>query len=126
MSLLWTTAAGVPVATGRESVQHILKHYKPWDADTWDEVREMHDWHHPDVADFVDDIARNGVQRPIPIDYHESPPRVRNGHTRLLAAEKAGVKDVPVRQHEGWLDPDDPDHLGRQPDHPDHYSNWAD
>lgn len=120
MSLLWTTAARVPVATGHESVRHILDHYRPYDADTWDEVRDMHNWHHPDVADFVDDVSRNGVQRPIPIDYHQDPPQVRNGHTRLLAAEMAGVTHVPVRQHEGFMDPDDPDWMGRQPGDPDY------
>ena len=96
----------------RESVRHILDHYKPTDFDTWDEVRDNHYWHHPKMQAFVEDVQAAGVQRPIPIDYEQDPPRVMNGHTRLLAAEKAGLHDVPVRQHQGFMDPDDPDPQG--------------
>ncbi|MCW2929909.1 MAG: hypothetical protein JWM19_871 [Actinomycetia bacterium] len=99
--------AEIPAAERTESVRHILDHYKPYDADTWDEVRGFTDWDHPKVRAFVDDIGRRGVLRPIPIDYEQDPPQVRNGHTRLLSAERAGVETVPTRQHEGWVDPDD-------------------
>lgn len=118
-------AAGIPPAERSESVKHMLENYKPTDFNTWDEVRHNINWDHPPVRAFVDDVRRNGVQRPIPVDYESDPPKVMNGHSRLLAAERAGVNDVPTRQHEGWLDPDDPDHLGRGPDHPEHFSYWA-
>src|SRR6185312_2016226 len=104
-------AAAVPE---RESIEHILGHYLPSDFETWDEVRGNINWDHPEVAEFARHIAEHGVQRPVPIDYREDPPRVMNGHTRLIAAERGKVADVPVRQHEGWLDPDDPDHFGNQ------------
>ena len=96
-----------------ESVRHMLDHYRPYDFDTWDEVRHNINWHTPELRAFVDDVRRNGVKRPIPVDYEQDPPQVKNGHTRLLAAERAGIETVPVRQHE-FMDPDDPDPTGRQ------------
>lgn len=116
-------ASYIPPAERTEGIQHILSHYLPSDFDTWDEVRDNNDWNHPVRRDFVDDIRRNGVTRPVPIDYEQDPPRVMNGHTRVLAAEMAGVSEVPTRQHQGLMDPDDPDHMGRQPDHPEHWTN---
>lgn len=111
MSLLWAKVAneGDPPTEGRESVRHILDHYQPTDGKDWDKVRSNYVWDHPRWKPMQDDISRNGVRRPIPIDYHSDPPRVMNGHTRLLMAEKAGHNDVPVRQYHGWLDPDDHD-----------------
>lgn len=100
--------AAIPPAERHESVRHILDNYRPYDFPTWDEVRDNNVWDHPRMRDFVDDVRRNGVQRPIPIDYEQDPPQVRNGHTRLLAAERAGIETVPTRQHQGWVDPDDP------------------
>lgn len=97
----------VPPAERTENVRHMLDNYRPYDFDTWDEVRDNNVWDHPKMRAFVDDIRRRGVLRPIPVDYEQDPPQVRNGHTRLLAAELAGVETVPTRQHHGWLDPDD-------------------
>jgi hypothetical protein len=120
----WEKTSGpVPAAERTESVAHMLAHYKPYDFDTWAEARDNIVWDHPSVRAFVADVARNGVKRPIPVDYEQDPPQVRNGHTRLLAAERAGITHVPTRQHEGFMDPDDPDHLGRGPDDPGHWTN---
>jgi hypothetical protein len=120
-----TASAGehYPPAERTESVRHILDHYLPSDFDTWQEVRDNNDWNHPLSREFVEDVRRNGIRRPVPIDYEQDPPRVMNGHTRTLAAEMAGVETVPTRQHRGWMDPDDPDAHGRQPDHPEHWVN---
>jgi hypothetical protein len=120
----WEKTSGpVPAAERTESVAHMLAHYAPSDFDTWGEVRHNFNWHEPGMQSFVDDVRRNGVRRPIPVDYEQDPPQVRNGHMRLLAAERAGVTHVPTRQHEGFMDPDDPDHLGRGPDDPGHWTN---
>lgn len=109
-------AARTAAAQRTESVRHILDHYQPTDlwGGSWDDVRKNFLWNHPDNRAFVEDVRRHGVQRPIPIDYESDPPRVMNGHRRLLAAERAGVQRVPTRQHEGWLDPDDPDPFGHE------------
>jgi 8-oxo-dGTP diphosphatase len=101
-------------AARTENVRHILNHYKPYDFDTWDEVRDNIIWDHPEMRAMVDDVRRNGVRRPVPIDYEQDPPVVRNGHTRVLAAEMAGLTRVPVRQHE-WMDPDDPNPVTGKP-----------
>jgi GNAT superfamily N-acetyltransferase len=116
-------AAQIPPAERHESVTHMLAHYRPTDAESWDQVRDNIVWEHPSVKAFVDDVRAHGVRRPIPVDYEADPPQVMNGHTRLLAAEKAGVEWVPTRQHQGWLDPDDPDAYGRGPDDPEHWTN---
>lgn len=101
----------VPPAERTESVRHILDNYLPSDGATWDEVRGNYLWDHPKMRSFVDDVRRNGVQRPVPIDYGQDPPRVENGHTRILAAERAGVETVPSRQFLGrGEDPDQPSH----------------
>ena len=113
----------VPAAERTESVRHMLSHYAPTDFGTWDEVRDNITWDHPQVRAFVEDVRQNGVRRPIPVDYESDPPRVMNGHMRLLSAERAGLETVPARQHEGFMDPDDPDHLGRGPDDPEHWTN---
>lgn len=117
------TAAVIPAAERTENVRHILDNYRPYDFDTWDEVRDNINWDDPSMREFVEDVRRNGVKHPIPVDYEQDPPQVRNGHTRLLAAERAGTETVPARQHEGFMDPDDPDHLGRGPEHPEHWTN---
>jgi hypothetical protein len=117
------TGAFVPAAERTESVSHILASYVPHDADAWDEVRANYRWESPSMREFVADVARNGVQRPVPIDYTQDPPKVMNGHTRLLSAERAGRETVPVRQHAGFMDPDDPDPQGRQPGHPEHWTS---
>jgi hypothetical protein len=96
----------VPPAERTESVRHMLDHYKPYDFPTWKEVSDNSYWHHPVMRAFVDHIRQHGVQRPIPVDYEQDPPMVRNGHTRLLAAERAGRTHVPTRQWQ-WMDPDE-------------------
>jgi len=113
----------VPAAERHESVAHILAHYQPTDFGTWAEVDHNFNWDVPENREFVEDVRRNGVRRPVPVDYESSPPKVMNGHRRVLAAHRAGIETVPTRQHEGWMDPDDPDHLGRGPDDPEHWSN---
>lgn len=105
MSLLWHTAAlGEDQRT--ESVAHILEHYRPTDADTWEKVHNNYNWNHPKMHAFVEDIWRNGVHTPVPINYENDPPTVENGHTRVLAAHKAGVKRVPVKDYE-WFEDDE-------------------
>lgn len=98
MSLLWTLAT----RTWMEPVQHILDRYRPTDGHTWQEVSDNYDWDHPKHKAFVQDVKANGVRTPIPIDYDNDPPTVEDGHTRLLAAQKAGLTHVPVTQYE-WL-----------------------
>lgn len=102
MSLLWFVASGHKMVP----VQHILDHFRPSDGATWQEVHDNYNWDHHSLRDFVADVRRNGVTRPVPVDYDQDPPQVKNGHTRILAAMKAGVSHVPVRDYE-WLDPDD-------------------
>lgn len=46
------------------------------------------------------DIARNGVKEPIRIDYHQDPPLVTDGHTRLFHAQALGMPNVPVKHGE--------------------------
>jgi 8-oxo-dGTP diphosphatase len=104
----------IPAAERAESVRHMLDHYKPSDFGTWAEVRDNYNWDHPGMQEFVDHVRQHGVLRPVPVDYEQDPPQVMNGHTRLLAAERAGVETVPTRQHEHYFDPDDPDHMGHQ------------
>lgn len=101
MSLLWTTATGVRMVP----VQELLR-YRPTDGDTWEEVHDNYDWDHPKMKEFVADVRRNGVHTPVPVNYDNDPPTVENGHTRILAAEKAGVTHVPVKDYE-WFE-DDP------------------
>lgn len=90
-----------------EDVDHILSAYRPSDGKDWDEVESNYRWEHPKNREFVADVRKNGVQRPVPIDYDETPPVVKNGHTRILAAKRAGQRRVPVRQWEMLFDPDD-------------------
>lgn len=103
MSLLWKRATS---GHRMVSTAEIMMFYKPSDGDSWSEVHNNYDWEHPKLKGFVDDVKRNGVTRPIPVDYDQKPPQVKNGHTRVLAAFRAGVSHVPVRDWE-WLDPDD-------------------
>lgn len=96
MSLLWTVAAtgGHPTS---EPVAHITKHYTFADADSWPEVKENYDLDHPTMRAMFDDVKRNGVRKPIRIDYEQEPPQVVDGHTRLMAAEAAGHEHIPVK-----------------------------
>lgn len=99
----------IPAAERTENVAHMLASYRPYDFDTWPEVEDNFHWDHPVMRAFVDHIRRNGVQRPIPVDYEQNPPQVRNGHTRLLSARRAGITKVPTRQYIHYADPDDDD-----------------
>lgn len=102
MSLLWAVATGhrmVPVAD-------ILKHYQPTDGKDWQEVHDNYVWDHPTHQAFIRDIKANGVREPIPVNYENDPPTVENGHTRVLAAHKAGITHVPVKDYE-WFDDDE-------------------
>ena len=90
-----------------ESVQHILDHYCFDDAEpqyqhepgrrAWQSVKDTYEHSWPGWERRRQDIRDNGVQRPIGIDYEEDPPRVRNGHTRLMLAEQVGLDKVPVK-----------------------------
>lgn len=93
MGLLWITAS--PRRT--DSVANLLT-YKPTDGATWAEVHDNYDWDHPKMRDLVEDVRRNGVKEPVMVDYENTPPTVEDGHTRVLAAHRAGVTHVPVRQ----------------------------
>jgi hypothetical protein len=108
----------------REKVSHILSHYQPTDFGTWPEVEGNIRWKHPTNQALVADVKKHGVQRPIPVDYESSPPRVMNGHHRVLAAARAGRKTVPTRQWDWFMDPDDPDVMGRQPDDPNYRAGY--
>ena len=117
--------AYVPRAERTENVAHMLAHYQPTDFGTWAEVDHNFNWDVPENREFVEDVRRNGVRRPIPVDYESDPPRVMNGHRRLLSAHRAGVGTVPTRQHEGFADPDDPDPMGCHGDWGEHEQSWG-
>ncbi len=95
MSLLWIQA----LRQQMEPVEHILRNYQPAGGKSWRDVHDQTDWDHPIQQAFVNDIKRNGVGEPIAI--HDG--KVTD-HTRLLAAYRAGVKHVPVKNHDP--DPD--------------------
>lgn len=91
MSLLWTQA----LQHQTKSIKHIIQNYKPSGGKSWREVHDQTDWDHPIQQAFVNDIKRNGVGEPIAI--HGG---TVTDHTRLLAAYRAGVKHVPVKDHD--------------------------
>lgn len=95
MSLLWIQA----LRQNTESIQHILRNYQPAGGKSWQDVHAETDWHHPIQQAFVNDIKRNGVSEPFAI--HGG---IVKDHKRLLAAFHAGVKHVPVMNHDP--DPD--------------------
>lgn len=96
MSLLWKTAVSDGYPTS-EPVSKITNEYSFADADSWPEAKENYNIDHPKMRAFFDDVKRNGVQKPIRIDYEQSPPQVVDGHTRLMAAEAAGHTHIPVK-----------------------------
>lgn len=83
-----------------ENLQHILHHFAFNDGPDWETVSANYRWDHPKMREFEDHIARHGIQKPIPIDYGQSPPKVLDGHTRLAAAERVGHTTVPVEHHD--------------------------
>jgi hypothetical protein len=95
MSLLWTQA----LQRKTESIDHILRNYQPAGGKSWRDVHDQTDWNHPIQQAFVNDIKRNGVGEPIALHGNTV-----TDHTRLLAAYRAGVKHVPVKDHAS--DPD--------------------
>lgn len=94
MSLLWIQA----LQRQTESIDHILRNYQPSGGKSWQDVHAQTDWHHPIQQAFVNDIKRNGVSEPITIHRDNNPPTV-DDHTRVLAAYRAGVKHMPVKDH---------------------------
>ena len=52
-----------------------------------------------------EDIRRNGIKDPIPIDYGQDPPKVLDGYTRLSVAHQLGLKVVPVPIRRGRRGP---------------------
>jgi hypothetical protein len=104
VSLLWVKAS-----VRHEPIERLLS-FQPTDFPTWQEVHDNFDWDHPKVKAFVADIAKRGVRKPVRVDYENDPPTIENGHTRILAAQKAGRTHVPVRQYEwpGDIDEDEP------------------
>jgi hypothetical protein len=106
MSLLWTKVADNDV---RQVPVHEVMGYQPTDFPTWKEVHDNFHWDHPTMKNFVKHIGEHGVKKPIRVDYENDPPTVENGHTRALAAAKAGLSHIPVKQYEwpGDIDEDD-------------------
>jgi hypothetical protein len=114
MSLLWVDA--VHHHPTEESVQHIIDNYGFDDAypvgasgpEAWADVKSRYvgglpgEPLHPANRKMRNDIARNGIQKPIMINYHEDPPRVIDGHTRLWHAEALGMEKVPVEHNDWW------------------------
>lgn len=84
-----------------ENVERLLK-YRPSDGASWQEVHDGYDWGHPSMRAMVADVAQNGVREPVRVDYEQHPPQITDGHTRVLAAHKAGVDRVPVRHGSSW------------------------
>jgi hypothetical protein len=97
VSNLWARAVGARW----ETVEQMLK-FQPTDGKTWQEVHDNYDWDHPKMKEFVKDVANRGVKSTIEVDYEKDPPTVEDGHTRVLAAQKAGLSHVPTRQYEHW------------------------
>lgn len=83
-----------------DSVANITKNYQFADGDSWEEVRDNYNLDHPKMQKMKEDIRQNGIKKPIAIDYEQSPPKVLDGHTRLVHAESLGMKHVPVRHVE--------------------------
>ena len=48
------------------------------------------------LASLMSQVARQGVRRPIGVDYSTTPPTVSDGHTRLISAASTGMRTVPV------------------------------
>lgn len=83
-----------------ENLQHILHHFAFNDGPDWETVSGNYRWNAPQMRAFEDHIRRHGIQKPIPIDYGQTPPKVLDGHTRLAAAERVGHTTVPVEHHD--------------------------
>ena len=102
----------------RDSVPRITHEYSFADGDSWPEVRDNFVMDHPSMRRMRDDIRQNGIQKPIAIDYEQTPPRVLDGHTRLAHAEALGMSHVPVRhvtQFEHALENADPEDSHYEP-----------
>lgn len=82
-----------------ESIEQMLQ-YQPTDGKTWEEIHDRYDWEHPGLKGLVADLKRRGVRETIEVDYEQDPPTVEEGHVRVLAAQKAGIEYVPIRQYE--------------------------
>lgn len=112
MSNLWVRAS--------EEIRHVpiqeALSYQPTDFPTWKEVHDNFYWHKPALKNFVANIKEHGVKKPVRVDYENDPPTVENGHTRILAAAKAGLSHVPVKQYEwpGDIDEDEAFGLWKQ------------
>jgi rifampin ADP-ribosylating transferase len=97
------TAAEVLAAGVRqEPVSKILSEYAFDDAPDWASVRENYNTDVPAMRRMREDIRQNGIQKPISIDYSQDPPRVTDGHTRLLHAEDLGLTHIPVVDRDFW------------------------
>jgi len=81
---------------GPQSVQHMTSRFHFADGDNWAEVRDNYNFDAPNMRAMQDDIKRNGIREPIPVDYSQNPPKVVDGHTRLALAERAGLQTVPT------------------------------
>lgn len=81
----------------QESLDNIKHNFSFADAGSWDEAKENFDMEHPAMKEFVEDVRQRGVQKPVRIDYEQSPPEVVDGHQRLVAADAAGLSHVPVK-----------------------------
>jgi hypothetical protein len=94
-----------PLAARPETadVAEILTSWRPGDQPTWDDVRDYITTEHTELMErLTESVAAHGVVDPVQIDRSVNPPRVKNGHHRLLAAEAAGLDRVPVADWPGY------------------------
>ena len=70
------------------------------DGPSWDAVKDNYVFGAPNMRAMQSDIRKNGIQKPIPVDYEQKPPKVIDGHTRLALAERAGLTHVPTEHHD--------------------------
>jgi ribosomal protein L34E len=81
----------------RERTQNITRNFAFADGDSWNAVRGNYIEGHPKTQQMRENIRQNGINKPIPIDYEQDPPKVLDGHTRLFHADALGMTHVPVR-----------------------------
>lgn len=87
------------------SIAEILSDFKPEDhGETWEQVRTRIETDKPGyLAKLTQSIRDNWIQTPIELDLETE--TVQRGHHRLIAAQDAGLTEVPVafgRQEEAW------------------------
>lgn len=110
------------VAPRQEPVSKILSEYAFDDGPDWASVRDNFVGTAPSMRKMREDIRQHGIDKPISIDYSQTPPRVVDGHTRLYHAEALGLEHVPVVDR--TFDDAHPWHDGEQGDADDPDGSW--